>query len=86
MAQWIAIIGTREAGKTTLGRGLARQIGGDFIEVDPLAQKASWVHTTDEELRAGIDAAMTGTDRWVIDGTLRRRLGDFVTTRTDLIV
>jgi adenylate kinase family enzyme len=70
MAQWIAIIGTSGAGETTLGRELARRIEGDFIEVDALAHKANWVNATDEELCAGIDAAMTGADRWVIDGTL----------------
>jgi adenylate kinase family enzyme len=86
MAQRIAIIGTSGAGKTTLSRELARRIGGVLIEVDALGHKANWVKATDEELRAGIDAAMAGTDRWVIDGTFRSRLGDFVTARTDLIV
>jgi adenylate kinase family enzyme len=86
MAQRIAIIGTSGAGKTTLGRALARRIGGVFIEVDALAHKANWVNATDEELRAGMDAAMADTDRWVIDGTFQRRLGDFVTARADLIV
>jgi adenylate kinase family enzyme len=82
----IAIIGTSGAGKTTLGRELARRIGAPFVEVDALAHKANWVPASNDELRAGIDAAIGGRDRWVIDGTYQRRLGDFVTGRADLIV
>ncbi len=29
---------------------------------------------------------MAGHERWVIDGTFQRRIGDFVTSRLDLIV
>lgn len=86
MPQKIAIIGTSGSGKTTLGREVARGMGGVFIEVDALVHKANWVGATDDELRAGIDAAMAGADRWVIDGTFQRRLGDFVTARADLII
>jgi len=84
--QRIAIIGTSGAGKTTLGREVARRLGGTFIEVDGIAHKANWVSATDDELRAGINAAIGDSDRWVIDGTFSRRLGDFVTARTDLVV
>jgi adenylate kinase family enzyme len=82
----IAVVGTSGAGKTTLGRELARRIGGTFVEVDAIAHKANWVAATDDELRAGIDAAIGQSDRWVIDGTFERRLGDFVTARVDLFV
>ena len=83
--QRIVLIGTSGAGKTTLGRELARRIGAPFVEVDAIAHKAGWVEATDDELRAGIEAGIRG-DRWVVDGTYQRRLGDFVTARADLVV
>jgi adenylate kinase family enzyme len=82
----IALVGNSGSGKTTLGREVARRIGGTFVEVDAIAHKANWVPATDDELRAGIDAAIGTSQRWVIDGTFERRLGDFVTGRVDLIV
>jgi adenylate kinase family enzyme len=82
----IAIIGTSGAGKTTLGRELARRLEAPFVECDAISHKANWVDATDEELRTGIDAAIAGRERWVIDGTFQRRLGEFVSGRTDLIV
>jgi adenylate kinase family enzyme len=81
----IAIIGNPGAGKTTLGRELARRLDATFIEVDALAHRANWVDATDDELREALDAAL-GAPRWVIDGTFQRRLGDFVTRRVELIV
>jgi adenylate kinase family enzyme len=82
----IAIIGTSGAGKTTLGRELARRLDAPFVECDAIRHKANWVRASDDEIRAGIDAAIGGRDRWVIDGTFERSIGDFVTGRCDLIV
>jgi adenylate kinase family enzyme len=82
----IAIIGTSGAGKTTLGRELGRRLGVPFVECDSLAHKPNWVPASADELRAGLDAALAGHDRWVIDGMLERQLGDFISARIDLIV
>ncbi len=81
----IAIIGNPGAGKTTLGRELARRLEAKFIEVDALAHRANWVEATDDELREALEAALN-TPRWVIDGTFQRRLGDFVVRRVELFV
>src|SRR5262245_47082621 len=86
MARRIALIGTSGAGKTTVGRELARRMGTVFVEVDAIQHKANWEKASDEELRAGIDAAIGERDSWVIDGTFQRRLGDFVSGRADIIV
>jgi adenylate kinase family enzyme len=82
----IAIIGTSGAGKTTLGRELARRLDAVFVECDAIRHKANWVRASDDEIRAGVDAAIGGRDRWVIDGTFHRQLGDFITGRCELIV
>jgi adenylate kinase family enzyme len=82
----IAFLGTSGAGKTTTGRALAARLGAPFVECDALRHKAGWVRASDDELRAGIDAVIAGRDRWVIDGTFQRHLGEFVSGRADLLV
>ncbi|HEX8954245.1 MAG TPA: shikimate kinase [Polyangia bacterium] len=82
----IALLGTSGAGKTTLGRALAARLAAPFVECDAIRHKANWVSASDEELRAGIDAVIGRSDRWVIDGTFQRQLGDFITGRADLLV
>lgn len=82
----IALLGTSGAGKTTLGRILATRLGAPFVECDAIRHKPGWVRASDDELRAGIDAVIAGRDRWVIDGTFQRQLGDFVSGRADVLV
>lgn len=82
----IALIGTSGAGKTTLGRALAARLDAPFVECDALRHKPGWVTASDDELRAGVDAVIAGADRWVIDGTFQRKLGDFISGRADLLV
>jgi adenylate kinase family enzyme len=84
--QRIAIIGTSGAGKTTLGREIARRMNTVFVEVDSIQHKAHWTKATVEELRAGIEARIGGRDSWVIDDTCQRELGDFVSGRVDVIL
>jgi hypothetical protein len=84
--QRIALIGTSGAGETTLGREIAQRLNTVFIEIDALQHQAHWTQATVEELRAGIEAQIGGRDRWVIDDTCRRELGDFVSRRLDVIL
>jgi adenylate kinase family enzyme len=82
----IALIGTSGAGKTTVGRTLARRLGVPFVECDALRHQAHWRTASDDELRAALAVALAAPDGWVIDGTFQRRIGDFVSGRVDLIV
>jgi adenylate kinase family enzyme len=82
----IAIIGTSSAGKTTLGREIARRMNTVFVEIDSIRHKAHWTKATVEELHAGIEVRIGGRDSWVIDDTCRRELGDFVSSRLDVIL
>src|SRR6266496_4341309 len=82
----IALLGTSGAGKTTLGRELARRPGCVFVEVDALQHKANWVRATPDEVSAAVRAALAGKASWVIDGTCEREVGDFVSAQADVIV
>jgi adenylate kinase family enzyme len=82
----IVLKGTSGSGKTTLGRELARRLDAVFVELDALTHKAGWVEASDAELRAGVDAALAGRDRWVVDGNYDSKLGDRVLACADVIV
>ena len=84
--QRIAFLGTSGSGKTTVGRALAARLDVPFVECDAIRHKAHWVQAGSDELRAALDARIGGHDRWVIDGTLQRRIGDYISGRADLLV
>src|SRR5262245_12457928 len=86
MPRRIAIVGGSGAGKTTLGRELAGLVGGIFVEVDAIQHKAHWTKASIEEIRLGIQAALDGRSTWVIDGLCEREVGDFISSRADVIV
>jgi adenylate kinase family enzyme len=82
----IAIVGGSGAGKTTLGKELAKLLGGVFVEIDAIQHKLYWNKASVEEIRTGIHAALNGQSRWVIDGMCEREVDDFIVSRADLIV
>jgi adenylate kinase family enzyme len=72
-------------GKTTVGRDLARRLRVPFVEMDSLVHGPGWVETPDEELRGRLEPILGG-DGWVVDNVYRRKLGDLVLERADLVV
>jgi shikimate kinase len=62
MAQRLAIIETGGAGKTTLGRELARRIGEDFIESDALAQEKMTLERLAEMINEGLKPTASKED------------------------
>lgn len=60
-------MGTSCAGKTTLARRLAADLGGPLVEADQLHWMRHWTPKPTEQLRTEIAAATAG-DRWVFDG------------------
>jgi adenylate kinase family enzyme len=82
----IALIGTSGAGKTTLARALATRLDAPFVEIDAIQHKAGWTAASDEELRDGIERIIGGRDRWVVDNTCYRRLGELITGPAELLV
>jgi adenylate kinase family enzyme len=84
--QRIAIVSTSSGcGKTTLGRLLANKLDAPFVELDALVHGPGWIETPGEALRAKL-APLLEQDRWVVDGHYRRKLGDMVLQRADLII
>jgi adenylate kinase family enzyme len=73
------------AGKTTLGRELARRLDVPFHELDALHHGPGWTEATAEELRARVEP-LVGEDAWVVDGAYRGKLGDLVLERAELVV
>ena len=80
------MIGGSGAGKTTLGKELARRIDAVFVEVDAIQHKAHWEKATVQEIRMAIHAALDGRSKWVIDRTCEREVGDFISRRADIIM
>lgn len=73
-------------GKTTFGRALADRLGVPFVELDALVHGPNWVETPDDALRAQLTPVVTGEAGWVIDGMYRRKLGDMVLERADIVI
>ena len=78
----IALMGTSGAGKTTLGKELARRMNVIFIEHDAIRHKANWETASEEEIRDVIETLIEGHDSWVID----RIAGDYISDRVDIIL
>ncbi len=80
----VSVIGSAGAGKSTVGRGLALAIGGDFLELDLVYHQAGWMPLPAPEYRARVAAAVAG-ERWVIDGNYSS-VQDLVWARADTVV
>lgn len=84
--QKLAIISTASGcGKTTLGRALAATLDATYVELDALVHGPHWTEMPDEKLRAAV-APLLEHPRWVVDGNYRKKLGDLVFARAELVV
>lgn len=72
-------------GKTTLAHDLAARLGVPCYELDALHHGPGWTEASPDELRTAVAPLVAG-DAWVVDGTYRRKLGDLVLERADLVV
>lgn len=68
----IIVIGSSNAGKSTLGLRLAAHIGAPFIELDALFWEPGWVAATDEVFRERVRRAIE-PDSWVMAGNYSRQ-------------
>lgn len=85
MARRVSIQGISGSGKTTLGRMLAERLGVPFVETDALVHGRGWTETPDAELRARLEAVVTG-EGWVVDNDYRRKIGPYVLEHADTVV
>ena len=82
----VAIVASASGnGKTTLGRELARRLDVPFVEMDALVHGPNWTERPDDELRR-IVKPVVASERWVIDGTYRGKLGDLIAERAEVVV
>jgi adenylate kinase family enzyme len=82
----IAVVGVSGNGKTTFARRLAAQLDVPYTELDALCHLGGWVEASDEDFRRDVEAVMNRSDRWVLDGSYRWKLGDLVLRHADTIV
>lgn len=66
--QRVLIIGPCGAGKSTLASELGPKLGLPVFHMDQLNWQPGWVESSKDEIREKL-AAITATDRWLIDGT-----------------
>ena len=85
LPQRISVQGISGSGKTTLGRLLERRMRIPHLETDALVHGPGWTETPDLELRALIEPLLL-SERWVIDGDYRRKLGTLVLEHADTVV
>jgi adenylate kinase family enzyme len=86
MARRILVKGGSGAGKTTLGRKLAQQLGVPFVELDALHHGANWTAASAAELQARVRTELDDVRGWVVDGNYDRKLGRELIERAELIV
>lgn len=63
----ISVVGCSGAGKTTLSRRLAQQLGYRHIELDALYHQPGWQPLASEEFQQSVAEATRG-DGWVVEG------------------
>jgi adenylate kinase family enzyme len=63
----ISVVGTSGAGKSTVARELARNLGVPLVELDSIFHQPGWAPLPPEEFRRRV-ADMAAGDGWVIDG------------------
>lgn len=68
----INIIGTSGSGKSTLARRIATELALPCIEMDTLYWLPEWQGTPDDVLFAKLEAALSATPGWVLDGNYNR--------------
>ena len=82
----VSIIGVSGNGKTTFSKRLAAKIGAKAIELDAIVHQPGWREASAEDTRRAVVALMEKHDRWVIDGSYVKKLGDLVFEKADVVV
>jgi adenylate kinase family enzyme len=78
----VSVVGTSGAGKSVFGRALAARLRSPYVELDSLMHHAGWQANPSfvEDVAAAI-----ASDRWVVDGNYRHRLGMTVWSRATTV-
>ena len=84
--QRVSVIGISGAGKTTVGKAIAKTLDVPFVELDGIHHQPGWIELPAEELQARLRPIVDG-DAWVIDGNYTSRgAQDLIWPRADTVV
>lgn len=83
--QRIVIVGSSNAGKSTLAARLAKSLDAPFVELDAIYWLPNWVGRDDEDFGAKVREAVAG-DSWVVAGNYRRVAQPFIWPEAQLVV
>jgi adenylate kinase family enzyme len=86
MSRRIAVVGVSGNGKTTFARRLAARLEVPYTELDRLNHLPGWVEADADDLHREVEAAMSRSEGWVLDGSYMGKLGDLILRRADTIV
>jgi adenylate kinase family enzyme len=67
----VSVVGTTGAGKSTLARALAHQLGVPYVELDAFMHQPGWEPRPDGEFMDDVEQA-TSQAGWVVDGNYSR--------------
>lgn len=81
--QRVVIVGTSGAGKTTLGKELAKRLDAPFIELDALHWLEGW--TPNPAFADEVAVLLTGP-AWVVDGNYNRQVQSAILSRADTLI
>ncbi|MGA2489421.1 MAG: adenylate kinase [Anaerolineales bacterium] len=80
----IVVIGVTGSGKSILAQKLAGRLCIDFIELDALYWKPSWVESSDAEFRTRVEAA-TRAPGWALAGNYSK-VRDLIWPRAEAVI
>jgi adenylate kinase family enzyme len=83
--QRVSVVGVTGSGKTTLAATLATRLRAPHIELDALHWEPNWTMAELEVFRARVTAALSASERWVVDGNYSKAR-DLVWARADTVV
>ncbi|WP_025226752.1 shikimate kinase [Fimbriimonas ginsengisoli] len=80
----ISVRGSSAAGKSTLGKELARRLDLPYVELDGINHQPNWKEIETEEFRRRV-GEIVAQDGWVIDGNYAR-VRDLIFERCDTVI
>lgn len=78
------MVGCSGAGKTTLARRLAQQLGYRHVELDALYHQPNWQQLPTEQFKQAVSEALQGDD-WVVEGSYSA-VRPHVLERSDIVI
>jgi adenylate kinase family enzyme len=82
----ILVVGVSGNGKTALSRRLGARLGLPVTELDALNHQPGGTEASEEDFRRDVEAAMSSSDGWVLDGLYEWKIGNLILRHADTLV